>query len=160
MNSLQTHVIVVLSLVSILGFGIMAYLDSLNQILFSVFLATWGFIAGFATKLFFFNLSKQQSLGNYARHGFRLSVGIYENLSDTLNLLERYKKNSDSKEYQMEAVSEKLKTIQSFAISSNEHWKDSLPKESLNALKSIKEAQTKEYSLYPGIVIEEEQEEL
>lgn len=97
------------------------------DILFNILLTVLGTIAGFIINRFFAQKSERHNLGNLATSGYRLSIGVYEDLKDTLLLIERLKTDNELNNARLEIIAEKLKVIQRFAYSANLQWKDTLP---------------------------------
>lgn len=160
MNEKQIWIIGILFMAGMLLISILGMLYPKYEIVFSVLLALWGAVAGFMANAWFSEKSKKQELGNYSKAGYRLSVDIYDNLTKTLILIDKYEKGGNIKPEHLETVAEKLKTIQSITISSNDHWRDSLPENMLLQLEARKQVFENQYSPLPGVIINEQTEEI
>lgn len=117
------------------------FFDELD-ILFDALLTISGIIAGYLISNHFYKKAKEQSLGNIASNGFRLSINIFDSLNEILDKIESLKKSkkgsntasAENTSLKFDIVAGKLQILRHIALSSNDQWRDLLPAQELKEL--------------------------
>src|SRR5258706_8122502 len=124
----------VLSLIAAIVLGILGEFFRSASLLFSVLLSVIGIVAGFFISKYFDRRSEQQNLGKLASAGYRLTLDIYDSLSQIKEKIEETKLNANKKGYSkrelnllLDCLTMQLLLIQRFSFAANNQWRDVLP---------------------------------
>lgn len=111
-------------------------------VLFNTLLCAIGVYAGYLCTAYVTRKSTDAGLTTYASAGHRLSLDVYDNLQAIQVLLAKGQKSEDlaALRHYVDVAKEKLTTVQTFALSSNQQWEEMLPPEKI---KQTRERETK-----------------
>lgn len=135
-----------LVLASLIVIVIVAFVEqaraSYNLIL-NILLTVAGIVAGYITSYYFERRSQVRQLGEYAAAGYRLSIDLYDSLSEIVEEIEELKQTSGGGDdmpgpatgMAFDTISGRLKILQRFALSANSQWRQMLPEDKLLGLR-------------------------